>query len=198
MMNQMMLSRSFTPPNLAESATTMAGMDDHLRLSDNERISAMSALATHFTEGRLDTSEFDERTLAASQAKTRGDLRPLFDDLPGQLPAALSPQGSKALVDKQDAELAEIRSRGMKVEKWDGVLGSVTLASFFILMFAFDVSWAWIVWPIMGALFVVIRLLNHFSDSDEKVYEEMKEVEEKARKARIERATERLRELEGE
>ncbi|WP_159449807.1 DUF1707 SHOCT-like domain-containing protein [Corynebacterium pollutisoli] len=64
-------------------------MDDHLRLSDNERISAMSALATHFTEGRLDTSEFDERTLAASQAKTRGDLRPLFDDLPGQLPAAL-------------------------------------------------------------------------------------------------------------
>ncbi|HJD79707.1 MAG TPA: DUF1707 domain-containing protein [Corynebacterium pollutisoli] len=173
-------------------------MDDHLRLSDNERISAMSALATHFTEGRLDTSEFDERTLAASQAKTRGDLRPLFDDLPGQLPAALSPQGSTALVDKQDAELAEIRSRGMKVEKWDGVLGSVTLASFFILMFAFDVSWAWIVWPIMGALFVVIRLLNHFSDSDEKVYEEMKEVEEKARKARIERATERLRELEGE
>lgn len=198
MMNQMMLSRSFTPPNLVESATTMAGMDDHLRLSDNERISAMSALATHFTEGRLDTSEFDERTLAASQAKTRGDLRPLFDDLPGQLPAALSPQGSTALVDKQDAELAEIRSRGMKVEKWDGVLGSVTLASFFILMFAFDVSWAWIVWPIMGALFVVIRLLNHFSDSDEKVYEEMKEVEEKARKARIERATERLRELEGE
>lgn len=158
----------------------------------------MSALATHFTEGRLDTSEFDERTLAASQAKTRGDLRPLFDDLPGQLPAALSPQGSTALVDKQDAELAEIRSRGMKVEKWDGVLGSVTLASFFILMFAFDVNWAWIVWPIMGALFVVIRLLNHFSDSDEKAYEEMKEVEEKARKARIERATERLRELEGE
>lgn len=60
----------------------MAVMDDHLRLSDNERVSAMSALATHFTEGRLDTGEFDERTLAASQAKTGGDLRPLFDDLP--------------------------------------------------------------------------------------------------------------------
>ena len=174
----------------------MAVMDDHLRLSDNERVSAMSALATHFTEGRLDTGEFDERTLAASQAKTRGDLRPLFDDLPGQLAGALSP--GTAVVEKHDAELEEIRSRGMQVEKWDGVLGSVTLASFFILMFAFDVSWAWIVWPIMGALFVVIRLLHHFSGSDEKVYEEMKEVEEKARKARIERATERLRELEGE
>lgn len=176
----------------------MAGMDDHLRLSDNERISAMSALGTHFTEGRLDTSEFDERTRAASRAKTRGDLRPLFDDLPGQLPTALSLQGSTGLVDKQDAELAEIRSRGMKVEKWDGVLVSATLVSFFILTFAFNVSWAWIVWPIMGALLVVIRLLNHFSDSDEKAYVEMKKVEEKARKARIERATERLRELEGE
>lgn len=84
----------------------------------------------------------------------------------------------------------------MQVEKWDDVLGSVTLVSFFVLMFAFDVSWAWIVWPIMGALFIVIRLLNHFSDSDEKAYEELKKVEEKARKARIERATERLKELE--
>ncbi|MDO5671043.1 MAG: DUF1707 domain-containing protein [Corynebacterium sp.] len=169
-------------------------MDDHLRISDNERVSAMSALANHFTEGRLDTAEFDERTLAASQAKTRGELRPLFEDLPGQLGGALEP--GTAIVEKHDVELEEIRDRGMKVEKWDGILGSVTLVSFFVLMFAFNVSWAWIVWPIMGALFVVIRLLNHYSDSDEEAYEELKEVEEKARKARIERATRRLKELE--
>lgn len=175
----------------------MGPMDDNLRLSDNERISAMSALATHFTEGRLDSNEFDERTLAVSQAKTVGEVRPLFEDLPGQLAAALSPQQAAAVpAVSEDAELAEIRTRGTNVEKWDGLIGGVTLASFFILMFAFNISWAWVVWPIMGVLFIITRVLNRFSDADEKAYEEMKKVEEKARKARIERATQRLRELE--
>jgi len=174
----------------------MTGMDDHLRLSDAERLAALSALGTHFTEGRLDTVEFDERTLAVSQAKTRGEIRPLFDDLPGCLEAALSGEG--AVVEKHDdeAELERIRTRGARVEKWDGLIGSVTLAAFFILMFAFNVSWAWIVWPLMGAAFVIPRLVNRFSDSDEKAYKELKKIEEKARAARLERAQRRLRELE--
>lgn len=173
-------------------------MDDHLRLSDLERLTAMSSLASHFTEGRLDNDEFDERSLAVSQAKTRGDLRPLFADLPGQLEDALSEGGGRGIVEKQDAdaELERIRSRGMAVEKWDGIIGSVTLASFFVLMFAFNVSWAWIVWPMMGALVMIPRLVNRFSDADEKAYEELKEAEEAARKERLKRATRRMKELE--
>lgn len=174
----------------------MSCMDDHLRLSDAERLSAMSALGVHFTEGRLDTVEFDERTLTVSQARTRGEIRPLFDDLPGRLEAALGGGGS--LVEKQDedAELERIRTHGALVEKWDGVIGSVTLAAFFILMFAFNVWWAWVVWPVMGAVVMIPRLVNRFSDADEKAYEELKEAEKEARKARLERAKRRMKELE--
>ncbi|WP_169744846.1 DUF1707 SHOCT-like domain-containing protein [Corynebacterium humireducens] len=171
-------------------------MDDYLRLSDAERLAAMSALGNHFTEGRIDTVEFDERTLAVSQARTRGEIRPLFDDLPGRLEAALG--GGGELVEKhdEDAELERIRTRGALIEKWDGVIGGVTLAAFFILMFAFSVSWAWVVWPVMGAAMMIPRLVNRFSDSDEKAYEELKKAEEEARQARLERAKRRLRELE--
>jgi Domain of unknown function (DUF1707) len=56
--------------------------DQHLRVSDAERRAVADRLAEHFSEGRLDQAEFDERVGQAMNAKTRGDLRGLFDDLP--------------------------------------------------------------------------------------------------------------------
>jgi hypothetical protein len=58
------------------------GRADALRASDDERNEALRALATHFSEGRLDRAEFDERADAALEARTLGDLRALFTDLP--------------------------------------------------------------------------------------------------------------------
>jgi hypothetical protein len=56
--------------------------DQHLRVSDAERRAVADRLAEHFSDGRLDQAEFDERVGQAMNAKTRGDLRGLFDDLP--------------------------------------------------------------------------------------------------------------------
>ena len=56
--------------------------DQHLRVSDAERRAVADRLAEHFSDGRLDQAEFDERVGQAMSAKTRGDLRGLFDDLP--------------------------------------------------------------------------------------------------------------------
>ena len=56
--------------------------DQHLRVSDAERTEVTDRLAVHFGEGRLTQAEFDERAAQAMNAKTRGELRGLFDDLP--------------------------------------------------------------------------------------------------------------------
>jgi hypothetical protein len=56
--------------------------DQHLRVSDAERQAVTDRLAEHFTSGRLDQAEFDERVGRAMSAKTRADLNGLFDDLP--------------------------------------------------------------------------------------------------------------------
>lgn len=56
--------------------------DQHIRVSDTERTEVTDRLAVHFGEGRLTKAEFDERAAQAMNAKTRGDLRGLFDDLP--------------------------------------------------------------------------------------------------------------------
>jgi len=61
--------------------------DQHIRVSDAERTEVADRLATHFAEGRLGQSEFDERVAQAMNARTRGDLGGLFDDLPEPGPA---------------------------------------------------------------------------------------------------------------
>jgi hypothetical protein len=69
--------------------------DQHLRVSDAERNAVVERLSAHFTEGRLDQAEFDERVSRAMAAKTRGDLDGLFDDLPDPGPAGAPGTGGR-------------------------------------------------------------------------------------------------------
>jgi hypothetical protein len=52
------------------------------RLSTAERDQAVTELRQHVAEGRLTEAEFTERSKAARIAVSRGDLAPLFADLP--------------------------------------------------------------------------------------------------------------------
>ena len=56
--------------------------DQHIRVSDAERQAVADRLAEHFSSGRLDQAEFDERVGRAMGAKTQADLNGLFADLP--------------------------------------------------------------------------------------------------------------------
>jgi uncharacterized protein DUF1707 len=70
--------------------------DQHMRVSDAERQAVADRLAEHFSSGRLDQAEFDERIGRAMSAKTRADLNGLFDDLPETgAPAATDPSAGQ-------------------------------------------------------------------------------------------------------
>ncbi len=55
---------------------------DQLRISDADREAAVDLLAEQYAVGRLTREEFDERSDAVWSARTRGDLAPVFADLP--------------------------------------------------------------------------------------------------------------------
>jgi len=65
---------------------------DSLRLSDADRESAVNLLGDQYALGRLTRDEFDERSDAVWSAKTRGDLAPVFVDLPVRSPADPAPE----------------------------------------------------------------------------------------------------------
>ena len=58
--------------------------DDQLRISDAEREAAAAELGEHYAQGRLTTEEHAERLDRIWAARTRGELGPVFRDLPGR------------------------------------------------------------------------------------------------------------------
>ena len=66
-------------------------MDDAgtVRIGIAEREAAVTALGEHFAAGRLDPGEYETRVEAATAARSRADLLPLFADLPGPHPPAV-------------------------------------------------------------------------------------------------------------
>jgi hypothetical protein len=64
------------------SAARAGSVDPQLRVSDAERAEVADRLSKHYSDGRLDQAEFDERLDQAMKAKTQADLAGLFTDLP--------------------------------------------------------------------------------------------------------------------
>ncbi|WP_165449641.1 LuxR C-terminal-related transcriptional regulator [Krasilnikovia cinnamomea] len=57
-------------------------MDDHYRISDDDRSAAIGELGAHRAAGRLSGDELLARTAAVRRARTRADLRTVLGDLP--------------------------------------------------------------------------------------------------------------------
>jgi DUF1707 SHOCT-like domain len=53
-----------------------------MRVSDAERNEVADRLSKHYSDGRLNQAEFDERLHRAMNARTQEDFGGLFDDLP--------------------------------------------------------------------------------------------------------------------
>lgn len=73
------------PRRLRLTFFDMSGSSDS-KASAEDRERALRELAEHFSSGRLDLAEFDERTVAVSAAVTRRQLAEMFVDLPASSP----------------------------------------------------------------------------------------------------------------
>ncbi|MFZ2527335.1 MAG: DUF1707 domain-containing protein [Rhodococcus sp. (in: high G+C Gram-positive bacteria)] len=189
----------------------MTGDSEHddLLLSDDERMHALNALGDHYAAGRLDSTEFYDRSADVAAARTLGAVREPFRGLPGGLPleqidghvrkvASTAPavRDSLPASEAAEAELASLRSRGNLVESLDWLIIGITLVVFLVLQIVVDWDYAWMVWPTLIVTLGAPRLFLHYSDDDEETYEELKKSDAKARRKRLGEAAERIRELE--
>lgn len=87
---------------------------DHLRIGTRERDAALDLLSEHFAAGRLTADKHAQRTGAALEARTWGELRALLDDLPPSLREQLTAEGI-LLID--EAMRGSITYRGFRTEQ---------------------------------------------------------------------------------
>ncbi len=86
----------------------MGGMSDGvpaepLRIGHGERQAAVEALKHHHEAGRIDSQEYEERSVKAENARSQSELAGLFTDLP--LPHAGRPETAAAPVSETHSTL---------------------------------------------------------------------------------------------
>jgi hypothetical protein len=138
--------------------------DEAQRIGNGEREAAVAALQVHRTAGRLDSTEYEERSVQANQARTWADLTPLFADLPephprpGATPAG-TPLTSTASMPTQPeppatASLPTQRpGTGLVSEPWAAWIMALTPFVVLLLFFVTGDHWEWfLAIPIVGLI----------------------------------------------
>jgi len=136
------MSPTYTPPWTAGPQARRRGHPG-MRVSDADRTEVADLLSKHYSDGRLDQAEFDERLHRAMNAKTQDDFAGLFDDLP-DLPAS--------------GEDGKKKPAGPPVPRRRGRRGSLDRVIFLLILLAiaaFIVHTAihsWLIWLLAGLL----------------------------------------------
>ncbi|MGO1384653.1 MAG: DUF1707 domain-containing protein [Arachnia sp.] len=120
--------------------------ENDMRVGDSERDETAAQLSEHFAAGRLDHSEFAERTEQALSARTRGELDGVVSDLPA-LPVFVKP----STIPAPTAHISP--AQRSEREEWR----RSTLTTWAVFAVVFTVIWAatgagffWPLFPILG------------------------------------------------
>ncbi|MFB7721725.1 DUF1707 domain-containing protein [Nocardia sp. NPDC056100] len=107
-----------------------------IRIGTAEREEAMKRLSDNFAAGRLSVAEFDERSRVVAAAMTRGDLEPVFSDLPA------------VVLDKPVPAAQGLRFGGNLPQRIMPVVPILAV----ILFFVTHQWWVFLLIPVAGAL----------------------------------------------
>ncbi|GAA1173605.1 hypothetical protein CGLAUT_04620 [Corynebacterium glaucum] len=183
----------------------LAIMQDNpeIRVGHADRNAALERLGSHFADGYLDLGEFEDRTARAANARTRGELDSLFDDLPAAPPeTANAPvlRGNDG-VDTRQAEVIEVEQKLVRKKRIDMIIGGlwgVTVGVFLMLGVVFDVEFAWIVFPIAGVLNVILANAYGMSGDEIRALNDLEREQGQQRAERMRIVIERRKELGGQ
>jgi len=139
-----------------------------LRLSNADRDAAVSALSRAHADGRISAEEFSERSATAKTAVTRGDLAPLFTDLPAAVHGAESvpPASFSAPPAAAPSYAAAPRDTYTRARPLGGAAGvaavSITPIVVLIVFLAIGFlvpggfAWSWVFWLAVPIVAIVV------------------------------------------
>ncbi|MCH7233117.1 DUF1707 domain-containing protein [Glycomyces sp. L485] len=120
-----------------------------LRISNADRNEAVAHLRRALDEGRLDLSEFDDRSRAVYESKTNAELDLVFDDLPIERGKELRPAG--------DTGQAESKPRGVPPSLHGLIWIGLPLTAIWAIssISAGEFTYYWPIWPV-GILTAIV------------------------------------------
>ncbi|MDT8909519.1 DUF1707 domain-containing protein [Amycolatopsis sp. PS_44_ISF1] len=130
-----------------------------LRISDQERESALAALGEHLTAGRIDIDEYGDRSARITAAKTRAELGEQFADLPhphpvyGGTAVAQTPAAAVAAAPAASAAVAPQRGWSGSRQLAAGIVPLAWLVAIVLISTGVVPAWPMIALPIACTIF---------------------------------------------
>lgn len=123
-----------------------------VRIGNAEREDALAALSRHLSDGRLTVSEFDDRSAAIASATTRGELEPLFADLPSTPVTLAAPAAVSAPLAPAQSSVPAEEGDGID---WRALVMPIVVIGSLALFFVTDFAQNWLFFllvPLVGAI----------------------------------------------
>lgn len=128
-----------------------AGNAADVRASDSERSEVADRLSKHYSDGRLDQAEFNDRLDRAMNAKTRAEFAGLFHDLP-DLPGETGPtnkSGQQKFDPMKMPASRDGRTRQCGAFRQLALLAAIVITA---IVVAHVVMHAWFLWLLIGVV----------------------------------------------
>lgn len=110
----------------------LGGHPDGFLLGTAEREQVLQALGAHLEAGRLSLDQYDQRVSAAIAAQTRGELRPLFRDLPPPYPPFMAWHAQAPVVVSPPVVFDELSTKSAHAAGWLQLLLPVGAGRFYL------------------------------------------------------------------
>ena len=132
------------------------GREADIRVGTADRERAVALLSDHFTAGRIDVGEYEQRCAAATAARTRGDLHAVFDDLPEPHPE-FDPQDDEPAPPPDVAPRREVLQRPSRRRANNLIIGGFMLGALALIVTVTAMTGSW--WALAPALLVAAVLV---------------------------------------
>jgi hypothetical protein len=155
----------------------------HLRASDRDRDVVHGLLGTAYADGRLDRTEFDERTTRVSTARTLAELPPIVADLVAATSSALL----------RPAELRAEAERRYRADRREALtyLGPAIICWVIWAAVLVGGRGTWFPWPVFVTIGTGMPFLRLLLNPEDHIVARQRRLEKKQARALTPRAPER-------
>lgn len=150
-----------------------------LRASDHDRTVVQTVLDEAYADGRLDRTEYEERTRRVGGLRLLGDVNGVLVDLVAQRPATTS---GRSLAHASRGDLERMAQRTWQTKRREAVftfLGASLVSTAIWVAFALPDDWDNFPWPVFVIAFSLLNLVRTASSRREIVESEVRRLEKR-------------------
>ena len=155
----------------------MSVFPDPENLSESEHAQATDRIYADYLAGRLSMPEYEQLTDQVAKAASQTDLAAILALLPSAAPA--TPTEYELFTPEvpagPDFDLEVVTEKGRKVDRYDNLIFTITVAAFLLTQFVLHLPHAWLTFVAGFVAAAIVRFAFDFNQAEEGKYLQLRQ-----------------------